>query len=431
MRIQDKDYYYGAALTQIIEFPSYTAINKITSKNGLFQLNENIRFLIKYSTSDQSDWMFTFRKDDFKDLCDWDYYLVLVCSNETICLLCSDDISQLVDIDSDAAQWINVIHSTGGQHNVRGSCGSLDKMIPQNAFPKNMLGEVTKLNDESTWPELCQIRIYEEHQGIMLTTTDREFDLADNLMSFYAERVNYFGLSSLSTNKWGRWDESNIKKIEKLIKTDLEFDGYSVAINRMSETGGYCSNEFVWRLDIDSPIDDEDNDEYLLTDDDDIDDSSIEENHVPPKYRDISESFPKFVYAKDKSICSIEVDIDALNLIDEYKHGGWEELISKISADWVSDNSYSGNGSIWGWASPSVNFHYHTYSKFYAVIGMPKAFEDYLKDKISVLGKHVRKNSDYVVPNRREGWNVCCHIQDNKAWTVIDNACWQEVILNT
>ena len=156
-----------------------------------------------------------------------------------------------------------------------------------------------------------------------------------------------------------------------------------------------------------------------------------EEKQVTPEVRHISETFPELVSAKGRSFCSIEVDTDALSLLDEFKYGRWEELIQKAAADWVIENEYKGSGSIWGWGSPSVNFLHPSYSVFYAVIGMPEEFREHLEYELKVLGEHVRENSDYVVPSRREGWNVRCHIQDGKAWQIVDDSCWQEVLIDS
>ncbi|MEY8215967.1 MAG: hypothetical protein RPR97_15960 [Colwellia sp.] len=159
-----------------------------------------------------------------------------------------------------------------------------------------------------------------------------------------------------------------------------------------------------------------------------LENSINEKKEVTPEVRNISGSFPELVSAKGQSVCSIEVDIDALSLLDEFKYGRWEEFIQKAAANWVNENEYIGKGTLWGWGSPSVNFLHPSYSVFYAVIGMPKEFREHLEYEVKVFGKHVRENSDYVVPNSRDGWNVRCHIQDGKAWKKEDDSCWQEVI---
>jgi len=67
---------------------------------------------------------------------------------------------------------------------------------------------------------------------------------------------------------------------------------------------------------------------------------------------------------------------------------------------------------------------------FYVVSGMPANFRKYLGEKIRVLGKHVRPNSDYVVASLADGWNAICHVEDGKAWEPLDPTLWEEVQTN-
>jgi hypothetical protein len=91
MKIQDKDFYHGVVLTQIAEYPTFTSINKVTRKEGLYQINGDKRILIKYSKGDD-EWRFTFRKDEFEELHHYESFIVLMCAGNTVCLLPRDDI---------------------------------------------------------------------------------------------------------------------------------------------------------------------------------------------------------------------------------------------------------------------------------------------------------------------------------------------------
>jgi hypothetical protein len=73
---------------------------------------------------------------------------------------------------------------------------------------------------------------------------------------------------------------------------------------------------------------------------------------------------------------------------------------------WAKQQSYDGTGTIWQWGSPSVSFGHRSYSMFYVVLGMPKSFSRYLNVEIRILGKHVRPNSDEVIPSLADGWDV-------------------------
>ena len=139
---------------------------------------------------------------------------------------------------------------------------------------------------------------------------------------------------------------------------------------------------------------------------------------------------PDLVSPDGKPVCPVEIDVDSLQSEEEmYQYGGWEALIQEIAAQWVKINSYSGTGTIWAWETLSINFHRQNYSVFYAVLGMPQKFREYLGERIMVLGKYVRAYSDYVVPNEEDGWVARCHIEDGKVWipSDVDDVSWQEV----
>jgi hypothetical protein len=250
MRILEKDFYYGAALAQIVDYPTYTSINRVSDKNGLYLINNETKLFVKYSAVDEEEWRFTFKPDDFDDLSEeFEYYLALICAGNTICLLSNSEVDEIIDTDSDSSQWIAVNSSNSGQHKVRGSNGSLSKLVPQNAFPKKMFSDVSKQQKSFAWPELSKINIYSLSYRCTISTTDRLFDLADGLMRFEGEREVYFGLVSYS-HLWKNWDEENLIKIESRITYDLEFDGYTVDIKRITEGLAYCSTEFIWKLSI-------------------------------------------------------------------------------------------------------------------------------------------------------------------------------------
>lgn len=58
MKIQKKGSNHGVALTQIVEHPSFKALNKADEKFGHYQINHDTRILIRYR-SGNSPWTFT------------------------------------------------------------------------------------------------------------------------------------------------------------------------------------------------------------------------------------------------------------------------------------------------------------------------------------------------------------------------------------
>ena len=143
MKIQEKDWFHGAALTQITEHESFTALNKACEKYGHYQVNHDKRILVKHSSPEQGPWQFTFQPDDLfvigDDIkSDQDSYICLVCSYDTICILDNEEIQQILDLEIDDTQWIRVEYPAGGSMRVRGSLGSLDHTIRHNSFPNNL-----------------------------------------------------------------------------------------------------------------------------------------------------------------------------------------------------------------------------------------------------------------------------------------------------
>jgi len=150
-------------------------------------------------------------------------------------------------------------------------------------------------------------------------------------------------------------------------------------------------------------------------------------NQTDVEMRYVTGNFPNLVLPNRKPVCPIEIDVTALSDNEEYRDGGWEELIRIITATWVKQHAYAGKGTIWAWGSPSVNFGHQSFSMFYAVSGMSTNFRKFLGKKIRVLGKYIRPDSDYVTPSLEDGWNAMCHIEDGKAWEPLDPTLWEEI----
>lgn len=92
MKIQQKDYYHGAALTQIVEHESFKALNKTDEKYGHYKINHDIRLMVKMTSIENEPWQFTANASDLatmdEDINSRDqFFLCLVCGLNTICLL--------------------------------------------------------------------------------------------------------------------------------------------------------------------------------------------------------------------------------------------------------------------------------------------------------------------------------------------------------
>lgn len=89
-RIQDQDLFHGAALTQLVEHPSFKALNKKSGTYGHYLLNQDRQLFVKYATGKQT-WQFTFSPAEVALMHDHGSQrateVILVCGQETICSL--------------------------------------------------------------------------------------------------------------------------------------------------------------------------------------------------------------------------------------------------------------------------------------------------------------------------------------------------------
>ena len=143
MKVQEKDIYHGAALTQIVEHPSFKALNRASPKYGHYLVNTDRQVFVKYRTKRASPWQFTFQPDELSALSEaFDsgdkVYLCLVCDGATVCALNKREIARVVDVAADDPQYIRVQVPRGGRCHVNGSAGALGRAVPHNAFPEKV-----------------------------------------------------------------------------------------------------------------------------------------------------------------------------------------------------------------------------------------------------------------------------------------------------
>lgn len=273
MKFKKQDFYIGIVLKAIADHPAFTCINKVTECNGVYQLNNNTRILIKYSTNESSSIIFNFYKNEIDELLAHNYFIVLVRKDLCICLLSQFDVEILLDTKNSQLHSINITYQEDGMY-ARGPIGYIDEKIAYDSFPKKIFeGSFTKLEEKFFWPPLSRINLYETPPTPLLYSTSRRLDLAENLSGLISEGEStvYFGLSTIS-HEWPYWTSDKLKKIEDRIKYDFEFDGFNVIINQIGINPNLpsfepdpppCQNEFLWQLTISEKIEitDEDEDE--------------------------------------------------------------------------------------------------------------------------------------------------------------------------
>lgn len=107
--------------------------------------------------------------------------------------------------------------------------------------------------EQFKWPPKSVLAVYTGVKGRPLArSTDRTLDLSDLLMTSSERRRVIFGLSTTSRTWWD-WNEARLDKIERLIRYQFEFEGFSVKITRLSGYINSCEYEYRWRLSV-SPI---------------------------------------------------------------------------------------------------------------------------------------------------------------------------------
>ncbi|MHB0980497.1 MAG: hypothetical protein ACYC5Q_10600 [Thermoleophilia bacterium] len=140
MKVQEKDLFHGAVLTQIVEDPSFKALNKASPHYGHYLVNTDKQVFVKYRTGGTSPWQFVFSSDELQvieraEKSGDSLLLCLVCGQVTVCALDASEIKTVLDLAQVRSQWISVEVPSGGSCHVRGSAGSLKRTVPHNAFP--------------------------------------------------------------------------------------------------------------------------------------------------------------------------------------------------------------------------------------------------------------------------------------------------------
>jgi hypothetical protein len=145
VKIQQQDLFHGAALTQVVEHPSFKALNKAPDgKYGHYVLNNDKRLFLKYTTGDGPDYWFTLSKDEVaaikKDQAGGHtVFAVLVCSDETICAVPADKLWDVADKNPKGNQQVWVRSEAGKSMRFGRGQYELPHVIPHNSFPRVVL----------------------------------------------------------------------------------------------------------------------------------------------------------------------------------------------------------------------------------------------------------------------------------------------------
>jgi hypothetical protein len=144
--------YLGAALTKIVEYPQFKALNRAhPERYGHYLVNHSTFLLAKYGntsaspTATKASWQFTFSPDELAVLkhdlqaANHQVFLLLVCIPKTVCCLNAQEIETLLDLDGPGNQWIRVEWQVRHSLSVHASDGRvLKRKIPTGAFPEKV-----------------------------------------------------------------------------------------------------------------------------------------------------------------------------------------------------------------------------------------------------------------------------------------------------
>ncbi|MBL0558147.1 hypothetical protein [Aeromonas caviae] len=146
MKIQEQDQYHGPALMQIVEHPSFKALNKGSSRYGHYLVNADCHVFVRYSKAEGDSWSFTFTPEQLEPINNIvqsaaDVYVCLACGEYSICLISQEQLESIIDLEATESQWVKASAPEGKSFRVSGSLGKLKGTIPHNAFPKKLFDE--------------------------------------------------------------------------------------------------------------------------------------------------------------------------------------------------------------------------------------------------------------------------------------------------
>ncbi|MCK5601444.1 hypothetical protein KAR91_06240 [Candidatus Pacearchaeota archaeon] len=136
------EFYHGVALCKIIHNAPHATIKLYSeNNNSSYVVNGNFGIFIKYSTKRMSPWQFTFTKAHVNELFEMmqnlrAVFLVLVCKDDGVVCLNSEEIKALIDNNINKTQSLSVARKPREKYRVScGKCGKLRFKIGNNEFP--------------------------------------------------------------------------------------------------------------------------------------------------------------------------------------------------------------------------------------------------------------------------------------------------------
>jgi len=128
--------YHGSAFAELIDESTVpiTLFRPDLSNNAVYLLNNSIGLFIKHSTKRISPWRFSFQAEHVKNVLKLTQkfehtFMVLICGRYSIAVLNSQEIEELLPLNSPATSWVSVNSSHNTMLTVEGSSGKLKRKI--------------------------------------------------------------------------------------------------------------------------------------------------------------------------------------------------------------------------------------------------------------------------------------------------------------
>jgi hypothetical protein len=112
-----------------------------TTDNAAYLINGTAAVYIKYSKKRLSPWHFSFQRrhrEKFLQVLQsvGNCFLILVCNDDGVVILTSDEVSQILHNNQSAVEWISVTRNRRQMYSLRGSHGELTFKIGRDEFHK-------------------------------------------------------------------------------------------------------------------------------------------------------------------------------------------------------------------------------------------------------------------------------------------------------
>ncbi|MCA0433329.1 MAG: hypothetical protein LCH46_08695 [Proteobacteria bacterium] len=147
MAIRRQDFYEGAAIFQLLKT---NLVERVTHAPPFFIINDQVAILLKYSTSKDSPWNFSFTTTELSELNHkngkFRHFVGLICGSDGIVSLSLDQLSWLVK-NRNKTTRIGCYRKHDQYYQINGPSGTLRNKISRLAWIRIL--ESSQANDEA------------------------------------------------------------------------------------------------------------------------------------------------------------------------------------------------------------------------------------------------------------------------------------------